>query len=202
MRRCLVTGTDTGVGKTVFCGLWARTLAARGLLVRYVKPVQTGFPAEDDASVVRELSGLGPDRAGVLFTHPEPVAPAFVFDPFPFDQAVDLVNGARDADVVLVETAGGLLAPLDERRSNADFVRACGLEVVLVVPNRLGCLNHARLNHAYLVREGLPLSGLALNDHFAADPAFAASNREWLDRLLPGTIRYLFDDSGLVEVGG
>ncbi|MBF0481763.1 MAG: dethiobiotin synthase [Desulfovibrionaceae bacterium] len=195
MMRFFISGTGTGVGKTVFAGLFARDFLRGGKSVRYVKPVQTGHPPDDDAAVVREMSGLPPERARILYSAPEPVAPSWVFDPFPFDDAVAQINAVADAGVLIVESAGGLLAPLGGGKANADFIKACGLTVILVTPNRLGALNEAMLNLYYLTRERAPFHGFAVNDHLAPDADFAARNKRELAKLAPGKTRYVFDEA-------
>jgi dethiobiotin synthetase len=193
MMRFFIAGTGTGVGKTVFAGLFARDFLRTGKRVAYLKPVQTGHPPDDDAAAVRAVSGLAPERAYILYSAPEPVAPSFVFTPFPFEEAVEKINAVTDADALIVESAGGLLVPLGGGKTNADFIDACGLTVILVVPNRLGGLNEAMLNLYYLTRERKRFHGFALNDHAAPDPDFASRNKRELARLAPGKIRYVFD---------
>jgi dethiobiotin synthetase len=191
--RLFVTGTDTGVGKTMFCGFLARHFLGQGLNVRYVKPVQTGHPPDDDAADVRRISGLAADRTELLLTAAEPVAPCFVFDPFPFEEIVARVSQTPASDVLIVESAGGLLVPLDEKRRNVDLAHELDLEIVMVVPSRLGCLNHALLNDAYLTLRRLPVHGYALNEHFVENEQARFNHRSMLQRLLPGTFRYRFD---------
>jgi dethiobiotin synthetase len=191
--RLFVTGTDTGVGKTVFSGLLARHFLEQGLSVRYIKPVQTGHPPDDDSAEVRRISGLSADRTELLLTAAEPVAPCFVFDPFPFEEIVATIRQAPETDVLLVESAGGLLVPLDERRRNVDLVGELDLEVVLVVSSRLGCLNQTLLNDAYLASKGLPLHGYALNEHFVENDRARQNHRTMLQTLLPGKFSYRFD---------
>jgi len=193
MMRFFISGTGTGVGKTIFSGLFARDFLRGGKSVRYVKPVQTGHPPDDDAAMVREISGLSPENASILFTAPEPVAPSWAFDPFPFGEAAARINAVSETDVLLVESAGGLLVPLGSSKTNADFITACGLTVILVVPNRLGALNEAMLNLYYLSRERMRFHGFAVNDRLAPDADFATRNKRELAKLAPGKTRYVFD---------
>lgn len=191
--RLFVTGVGTGVGKTVLSGLLARMFLGQGKTVRYIKPVQTGHPPDDDAAEVRRLSGLPGDKATLLYTAAEPVAPCFVFNPFPFDDVVAAIESARDTDVLLVEGAGGLLVPLDQKRTFADLVRATGLEIVLAIPNRLGCINDAALNLYFIAREGLPLHGLAMNEFFENDARNRERNRQAIAALRPDAVLYAYD---------
>ncbi len=204
MIRLFVSGTNTEIGKTAFSGLLAAHFLGQGKRVTYIKPVQTGSPPDDDAASVREQSGLGQDRAYCLLTGEEPAAPLFVFEQFPFYGLVEKINAVRDTDVLLVESAGGLLVPLSRRWMNHDIARKCGLEVLLVVPNRLGCINDALLNVHYLRTTGIPLHGLAMNEHYADDSGPAERNRRFLQEhladVLPGAVRYVFGNGWLKAV--
>ncbi|MFP4316952.1 MAG: dethiobiotin synthase [Desulfovibrionales bacterium] len=193
MIRLFITATDTGAGKTVFAGLLCRYFLDLDQTVRYIKPVQTGHPPDDDAAEVRKRSGLPLERTQTLFTGKEPVAPCFLFDPFPYDQVVQRINAVSDCDVLVVEGAGGLLVPLDSRRQMFELIRDCRLHPLVVVPNRLGCLNHAQLNDRFLNSEGLPLHGFVVNNHFAVDSHFQEQNFKMLQKLLPGKIHAVFD---------
>lgn len=177
-----IAGTDTEVGKTwISCRLAA---AARGLgrRVAVCKPVAAGAACtadglrNDDALALIESAGssapyalvnpwclelpasphLAARAAGVRLTLEPIVAAAAAL--------------ARDADFLLVEGAGGWLAPIDDERTMADVALALGLPVVLVVGLRLGCLNHAMLSAAAIRASGLPLAGWIGN---RIDPGFA-----------------------------
>ncbi|MFW5490626.1 MAG: dethiobiotin synthase [Desulfovibrio sp.] len=201
MIRIYISGVNTEIGKTAFSALLAKHFLEQGKTVTYVKPVQTGSPPDDDSAYVREHSGLGMDRAYCLLTGKEPAAPMFVFEQFPFYGLVEKINAVQDTDVLLVESAGGLLVPLCRRWMNHDIARKCGLDVALVVPNRLGCINDALLNIHYLKTTGLNLYGLAMNEHFADDPMPAERNRDYLAEVEPGCIRYVFGNGWLNAVG-
>ncbi|MFH1914945.1 MAG: dethiobiotin synthase [Pseudomonadota bacterium] len=192
MERYFISGTNTEVGKTVFSAWLAKRLVAEGKRVTYVKPVQTGFPADDDAAFVRTHAGLSPADARVIMTGTEPVAPCFLWETFPFDAVADTINAVSECDVLLVEGAGGLLVPLDMNRQMYEIARVCDLRTLLVVPNRLGCINDAQLSAHFLASKGLPLAGLAVNDHFAPNARNCERNKRMLEHLLPGSIAYVF----------
>lgn len=197
MERYFISGTNTDVGKTVFSAWFARKLVDEGKRVVYIKPVQTGYPEDDDSAVVRDYAGLGAEDARVLHTGAEPVAPCFLWDTFPFDEAAQAINDVTGCDVLLVEGAGGLLVPLDRERQIYEFARACDLETLLVVPNRLGCINDAQLSVRFLASENLPLAGIAMNNHPATDPVNRGRNIEMIGHLVPGAVRYTFDSLSL-----
>ena len=74
MRRYFITGTGTGIGKSYFSALFAQKLTAEGQKVRYIKPVATGFPEDDDAAFVARQAGLAPENAVTLYTAAEPAS--------------------------------------------------------------------------------------------------------------------------------
>lgn len=177
MTRYFVTGTGTGIGKSYFSALFAQKLQAEGRTVRYVKPVATGYPEDDDAAFVARQAGLAAADAVTLYTAAEPASPCFVFDPFPFAECVARIEAlSTDRDALLVESAGGLAVPLGQRRYNYHFALELGLEVILVVPNRLGCLSDAIVYGHFAKRHKLALSAIALNDHFAPSAREADRN--------------------------
>ena len=167
MRRFFISGTNTDVGKTVFSALFCDYWLKQGLSVKYIKPVQTGWP-ESDAAYVTAHSGMTADCVETLNTHEKPVAPCLVFDPFPFDAAVAHINEVQDADVLVVESAGGLLVPLDYDHLSCEIPKQCRLDTIVVVPNRLGCVNDSLLNYHFIKDHEVPFAGFALNNHFMA----------------------------------
>jgi len=198
MNGYFITGTGTGIGKTWFAAFLVRALKEQGLRVRYIKPVATGYPEDDDAAFVASRAGLAPEDAVTLFTAAEPASPCFVFDPFPFGEAVSRIEDlSADRDVILVESAGGLGVPLGQRRYNYHFALALGLPTLLVVPNRLGCLSDALVYGHFTLRHKLDFAGFAVNDHFAESDRCRDRNVAMLEELFPGKIAYRYDATGL-----
>ncbi|MBP6749047.1 MAG: dethiobiotin synthase [Xanthomonadaceae bacterium] len=176
-----VTGTDTGVGKTLASAALLHRLHAAGLRAVGMKPVASGCVRTDDGW--RNEDALRLQAASVPmpaydavnpYALPSPTAPSLAaaeigvrIDP------ARLVAGYRalaaQADAVVVEGVGGWAAPLDHGLEQADLVRALALPVVLVVGLRLGCLNHARLTERAISADGLALVGWIAN---RIDPAF------------------------------
>ncbi|MEL7638645.1 MAG: dethiobiotin synthase [Solidesulfovibrio sp.] len=193
MKRYFITGTGTGIGKSYFSAFFARKLKEEGQSVRYVKPVATGYPADDDAAFVADRAGLAPEDAVTLFTAAEPASPCFVFDPFPFEACVARLEAlCQDRDAVIIESAGGLAVPLGVRRYNYQFALALGLETILVVPNRLGCLSDAIVYGHFALRHRLSLAAIALNDFFAESPGHAERNAAEIERQFPGKVGYRY----------
>ncbi|MFC4159494.1 dethiobiotin synthase [Chitinimonas lacunae] len=192
-----MTGTDTSVGKTVATVALLRSAARLGLRAVGMKPVASGCERLADGSLYNE--DVAAHRAASV------AAPAHWTNPYAFElplsphlaaraagvtvepaRLVEAYDGLRSqTDLVLVEGAGGWLAPLDETRSMADLARLLDLPVILVVGLRLGCLNHARLSAAAIEAAGCRFAGWIGN---RIDPAMAAAeeNIDYLTRCLPG----------------
>lgn len=193
MRKLYVTGTDTGIGKTHFCGMLCKYLLEKGFSVFYIKPVQTGFPPDDDRKTVLQISGLDEKHSMILHTAEPPVAPYLAFDEFPFDETVKAINSVEGYDWLIVESAGGIMVPLDRDYMNYDIAKECGLETVVVVPNQLGCVNHALLTRYFIMSEGMKFGGFAMNNHFmsAKNDIY---NISMLNDLSEESVRFIFSD--------
>ena len=165
----VVTGTGTGVGKTVVTAAVAALAAAAGRTVAVVKVAQTGVLDGDpgDVDEVRRLSGVTDIHE--LARYPDPLAPATAARlrglP-PVDLAAAAACVARLAasrDLVLVEGAGGLLVRLDAGGATlADLAGALGAPALLVTRADLGTLNHTALTLEALQRRGLPCAGVVI----------------------------------------
>lgn len=182
-RGCFVTGTDTGVGKTLCACALAHALTARGVDVMPMKPVAAGAVVFDGAwaneDSVALLRAAGRDSARLLDVTPvllrEPMAPHIAaaregrrITLAPILEAFSRL--AATGDFVLVEGVGGFAVPLAEDLDSVDLAQALALPVVLVVGLRLGCLNHALLTAGAIRAAGLTLAGWIAN---AIDPDMA-----------------------------
>ncbi len=174
MRGVFVTGTDTGVGKTVVCGLLAAFLRSQGVRAVTQKWVETGCAGEpSDLSVHRRLMGLPPappsslpDLCPYRFSLPASPHLAAAREGKSIEASViEAAYGrlAASHDVVLVEGAGGFLVPLSEDLLAGDLAARLGLGALVVVRNRLGCINHALLTVEAVRLRGIPLLGLVFN---------------------------------------
>jgi dethiobiotin synthetase len=150
----VVTGTDTGVGKTVIAAGLAGHLGAR-----YWKPIQAGLDDETDSDAVRRLTE---GRARVLpeswrLTRPCSPHEAARLDGLRIDPAkLPLPNGDGP---LIVEGAGGVLVPVNDDRLYADLFAAWGLPVILVARTALGTINHSLLSLEALRLRGLEVAG-------------------------------------------
>jgi dethiobiotin synthase len=154
-----VTGTDTDVGKTVVSAWLVGRLGAS-----YWKPVQAGNHPETDSEIVRRLSGAPPERILIeAYVLAEPIAPheAARRAGTTIDVA-KLVPPACDGPLV-VEGAGGLLVPLDEKAYVIDLASELHLPIVLVARSTIGTINHTLLSIEAIRRRGLPLAGVVVN---------------------------------------
>lgn len=175
-RAHLVTGTDTGIGKTtVACGI-AAAMQKRGIDIGVLKPVETGCQAAVDGSLIAADAVQLGYFAGVELPVDE-LCPYRLADPLAPSLAarragrsielpalVELVNRfTSTVEVALVEGAGGLLVPLSGSSTFADLALACRLELLVVVGNRLGAVNHALLTVRWAQQLGLAVSGYVIN---------------------------------------
>ena len=176
-----VTGTDTGVGKTVASVALLHALHARGLRAVGMKPVASGceHAAEgwrnEDARALLAASDPAPAYADVNpYALPHATAPQLAAR----DAGVEIelsallaahARLAAHADAVVVEGAGGWLAPMADGLDQSALARALDAGVVLVVGLRLGCLSHARLTARAIEADGCRLVGWIGN---RVDPGF------------------------------
>jgi len=177
-----VTGTDTGVGKTLVTAALLRRLREAGLAVAGMKPVAAGAIAGPEGRANEDALLLQAESSA---HHPYADVNPWLFEPAiaPHIAAADAritIDTARiaaaharlaaTADLVLAEGAGGFLVPLDAGRSFAEMPALLGMDVILVVGLRLGCLNHALLTAEAIAARGLTLAGWVGN---SIDPGFA-----------------------------
>ena len=165
LRGLFVTGTDTGVGKTVVSS--ALVGLARGTGVRYWKPIQTGIEGDDDTATVRHLSECAPgevlDNGDRLHRHVSPhlaAASAGVrIDP----AALVTILKEEDAETSwIVEGAGGALVPVNEGSLVVDIMVSLGLPVLVVARTSLGTINHTLLTLEALRARSLPVAGVVM----------------------------------------
>lgn len=175
-----VTGTDTGIGKTIASTALLHALRARGQRAVGMKPVASGCTREadgwrnEDALALQDASAPRPAYDDLNpYALPLPLAPELAAADAGVQLELAPITAAfarlrAQADVVVVEGVGGWAAPLSATLDQADLARALGLPVVLVVGLRLGCLNHARLSAAAIAADGLQCIGWIGNE---IDPA-------------------------------
>jgi dethiobiotin synthetase len=197
-----ITGTDTDVGKTLVSCALLHGFAARGRRVVGMKPVAAGCTAGALSDDVLQL------RAASNITASDELVNPYAFEPaiaphLAAQQAgvvIDLMRIvaayrklAAQADVVIVEGAGGFMVPLNGSQTGADLAQQLGLPVILVVGMRLGCINHALLTVRAIAELRLQCAGWVANvlDVDGTTRRCEASGAGVpSDRLLPQTAGY------------
>jgi len=174
-RGYFITGTDTGVGKTLIAAALIYGFVSAGRHVVGMKPVAAGAEFTDglwlneDVSQLRAAANVDAPLASVNpYVFAPPIAPHIAASQAGVVISLDKIKAAFSdlaelADMVVVEGAGGFLVPLNDRQDMGDLAAALGLPVILVVGMRLGCINHALLTVAAIEAKGLPLAGWVAN---------------------------------------
>jgi dethiobiotin synthetase len=187
-----ITGTDTGVGKTLLAASLAAFLRDRGYRVGVMKPAETGCPESDgtlipqDALRLKEAAGCAePIETICPYSFAEPLAPSIAAERSNRKIDVDLLLStygeiSAKYDVTLVEGAGGLMAPLLPSYTYADFARVLKLPVLVVAANKLGVINHLLLTLEHASCRGLKVLGYVLNRISNENSLAAETNREVL----------------------
>jgi len=201
MRGLFITGTDTGVGKTVVaCGI-LRDLIADGVRAGAYKPVCSGAEAtaggelrwSDVDALADALEGRFPAERICPQCFVAPLAPplAAVSEGRRVDPALLRAGYEwwRDqVDLLIVEGAGGLLSPIAEGVSNADLARDFSLPLVIVAADRLGTINHTLLTVEAALARGLRVAGILLNRVSESPDASVATNCSEIERLSPAPV--------------
>ncbi|MCB5190370.1 dethiobiotin synthase [Methylobacillus arboreus] len=191
-----VTGTDTGVGKTMVSSMLIRQFAQRGLRSVGMKPVASGCERQNGQLISEDVTQLLAASNVQL--------PLSDINPYAFEPAIAPHIAARQAgsqidlnhiqaafkrlqahaDVVIVEGAGGFYVPLGDQHNIADLAVQLGLPVILVVGMRLGCINHALLTAEAITRRGLTFAGWVANQ-VDPDMAMLEENLQTLHQRMP-----------------
>jgi dethiobiotin synthetase len=195
--RLVITGTDTGIGKTVFAA--ALTDALSGY---YWKPVQSGLEDATDSETVRRLGQIAPDR--ILPEAYRLTTPASPHLSARLDGVTILPHGLSPPETdapLVIEGAGGLMVPLTDRTVFADIFERWRIPVVLCARTGLGTINHTLLSLEALRARSIPILGVAfIGDEQPDTQATIASLGQiralgrlpWLDPLTPDALRRAF----------
>lgn len=192
-----VTGIDTDAGKSYATGLLARKIAADGGRVITIKMIQTGCSAgqiSEDILIHRRLMDLPllpEDRdlttCPIRLTYPASPDLAARIDGVEIDLSrVDHAAQtlAEKYGTVLMEGAGGLMAPIDGEFTMADFAATRRLPVILVTTPHLGSVNHTLLSLEACRTRGIEVATLIYNTHFETAPEITADTREFFQRYI------------------
>lgn len=190
-----VTGIDTGIGKTVACGMLARFLLQRGESVITQKLAQTGCRGtSEDIRTHRRLMGIGltpEDRAGdtcpYVFRFPASPHLAAAREQVRIDLRRITAATRRLAcryDSVLLEGVGGVDVPLRDDVTTLDYLDTAGYPVIVVSSSRLGSINHTMLTLRVLNARGIPVNGIVYNRLRGENRTIAMDTRRVLRRAL------------------
>ncbi len=196
---CFVTGTDTGVGKTLVSTACLQALAHKGLKATGMKPVAAGTElidgewVNDDVEQLVAASSLAlPRELTAPYVLREACAPHIAaaleqvsIDPSRLMQACQQISAYAEA--VVVEGVGGFRVPLSQHFDTADLAAGLQLDVILVVGLRLGCLNHALLTAEAIAARGLKLAGWVANT-IEPDMPHQQDNLRMLEQQLPAPL--------------
>lgn len=196
MSSFLITGTDTGIGKTLIgCGI-ASALTGMGKKVGVLKPVETGCEVLDDGD-------LYPSDAMLLSTYASSSDPLYQICPFRYELPLapyaaakleenpihpeklkaHFENHTRAYELMIVEGAGGLLVPITETYTFADLAMDLRIPILVVVGSRLGALNHTLLTFNYLRERSIPILGYVLNHPTSTSNLSIQTNPQSLSEL-------------------
>jgi dethiobiotin synthetase len=182
MKGFFITGTDTNVGKTLVASALVYKFAQDGFKAIGMKPVAAGCEMIEGKLLSEDVAQLiAASNVSVPLVHINPyafepaIAPHIAAAQAGMEIKLDVISKAyaaltTQADVVIVEGAGGFYVPLSESLDTAALAKALDLPVILVVGMRLGCLNHALLTAEAIGTLGLQLAGWVAN---TVDPDMA-----------------------------
>jgi dethiobiotin synthetase len=157
-QRYFITGTDTGVGKTLLSALLCAALDAS-----YWKPIQTGTEVDSDSGTVRALAGLTPDKILLeTYQFAPPVSPHLAARLAGVRIDLAKIKLPAGDSPLIVEGAGGVLVPINERELMVDLMRQLGLPVLLAARSSLGTINHTTLSLAALRNAGIEVAGVVM----------------------------------------
>ena len=193
MRGCFVTGTDTGVGKSVLSAAVVAVLRAGGTQVRALKPVITGLDEAPDPvwpadhELLAAVAG-GRAEATMMAGYGPPVSPhlaaALAGRPVAIDQlAAAIRNIGRPPVTLVVEGVGGLLVPLSEQTNVRDLARAVGLPLLIAARPGLGTINHTLLTLEAARAAQLVVAAVVLTPWPEQPSLIESSNLETIARL-------------------
>jgi len=207
--RYFVTGTDTGVGKTVVWRALARGARERehGGRVLAFKPIETGCPADsgEDQETLAKAAGdwqRGPLRGLYRFRQPAAPLVAATAEGRTIDTASIVETFRQSAEgtsLALVEGAGGWRVPITPTLDMGGLARALELPVIVVGRATLGTINHSLLTVEAVERDHCAVAALVLSQRPEDDPAFAASNANEIGRCWPGRIVVLSSDPSTLD---
>ena len=202
-----VTGTDTGVGKTIFTGLLVHHLRANGVHALAMKPFCSGGRA--DVRLLRAMQDAALTEEEINpFYFPEPIAPLISARQrkrrIPLGEVVQRIKKiAARCECLLIEGSGGLLVPLGEKYLVSDLIERLGCEVIVVARNQLGTINHTLLTVNALKRFGVKNIAVVLMGTRKKDASVEKNGevlREFLKGMKVEELGFLGKNANKIEV--
>ena len=174
MGKCIfITGTDTGVGKTVIAGCLAAALSRAGKKTAYYKPVQCGSLLEGkikspDLALVKELSKLPDTNLANDYCFKLAASPHLAAEHDKAKVDISIIKSRiksliKEYDIVLIEGAGGLIVPLTRTYTVLNLIQDLSVPVIVVARAGLGTINHTSLTVSTLKSFEIPIMGVILN---------------------------------------
>lgn len=199
MRTLFITASGTGTGKTYVTTAIAAALTTKGLSVKVLKPVISGFTwdelEETDAAVLIRSLGQEPTPDAIEACSPwrfeAPLSPDMAAKregrAIDFNTLVRFCDDARKGpgDLLLIEGVGGAMVPLDDTHTVLDWVTELGVPVLVVVGSYLGTLSHTLATAAAIRERGVAIAGVVV-DESEDSPVPVAETVETLERFLAG----------------
>lgn len=161
MNGIFITGTDTGVGKTITSALLISALEKYGKPTKYFKPVQTGL--DDDTATIKSLTEC--NELQVVYKFRDPISPhraaALANDVIDLKK-IKVALPPESRDFYVVEGAGGLMVPLNQRENTRDLIKLLNLPLVVVASTRLGTINHTLMTLECARNKNILVKGIIL----------------------------------------
>ena len=194
-----VTGTDTGVGKTLISAALIHSLRNVNVRVSGMKPIASGCIEtghglkNEDADLLLQASNVDADYDLICpYRFLPPIAPHIAAQAqgtvILIEHIIECYHRLQSSsDKIVVEGVGGWQVPLDEHKSMSDLAIELDLPVIIVVGGRLGCINHALLTADSVLASGLSLAGWVFNQ-IDPDMQKIAAVKQTLQRRMPGRL--------------
>lgn len=168
-----ITGIGTNVGKTIVSAVLTESLQAD-----YWKPIQSGTNEGKDSDTIRDLISNSK-----TIIHPEsyllkqPLSPHFAAKIDGIEIEINKINVPKtNNNNIIIEGAGGIFVPINENQFVIDIAKKIDCEIILVVSNYLGCINHTLLSLNYLISNHYKIKALAFNGNFEKEVKSAIIN--------------------------
>lgn len=160
-KKYFVTGIGTNVGKTVVSALLCQHLKAD-----YFKPIQTGYPPDRDSDWIKNIVNYSVTIHPEIYLLKSPVSPHLAAYEENVNISINNIHLPYTENTIIIEGAGGLLVPINDKHYIADLIFHLQAKCILVISDYLGCINHSLLSLHYIQAKQIPFKGVILNGNF------------------------------------